>query len=260
MFPAALFGVLAVGVGAWFGYLGAAVFVVSVLIVGVVATIEDELPGGFNNPTPCREPDSSDVHRHEDAPTLPDIDRVRHTARALALADAILSPEWEFRRYSFDSAWHPALGLTMASMRDGSGSEYFLLFENGAAVGKVFDRDAPRAAADLVQAVPDIFAAFKREPAFSLDAATQFFWRQAHDAQWHCAPGHATSRLLEPLASGLDGYHPWAEDYYERTIDRAALAAVFASLRVTPDTLRRLDPSRSLDDLKNDLDTILGTD
>ncbi len=45
---------------------------------------------------------------------LPSIPQVRHIAQSLAMLDAILSPEWDYRYYSFNSAWGP--GEEMASM------------------------------------------------------------------------------------------------------------------------------------------------
>jgi hypothetical protein len=58
--------------------------------------------------------------------TIPDVESLKKLCQALAMLDAIISPEWEYRYYSFDSKW--AQGEMMASMRNGSGDEYFILF------------------------------------------------------------------------------------------------------------------------------------
>jgi hypothetical protein len=50
-----LVSVLALGVSYFFGFsywLAFAVILAAMLINGIVATVEDELPGGFNNPKP----------------------------------------------------------------------------------------------------------------------------------------------------------------------------------------------------------------
>ena len=57
---------------------------------------------------------------------LPDIPTLRRLLQALATLDAILSPEWEHRYYSFNSKW--AEGRQMGSMRNGSGDDWFALF------------------------------------------------------------------------------------------------------------------------------------
>ncbi len=56
---------------------------------------------------------------------LPDIEGLRKLTQSLAMLDAIMSPEWEYRYYSFNSKWDD--GEMMASMRNGSGDEYFIL-------------------------------------------------------------------------------------------------------------------------------------
>ena len=52
---------------------------------------------------------------------LPSIQEVRRIAQSLAMLDAILSPEWDDRYHSFNSAW--GLNEEMASMRNGSGDD-----------------------------------------------------------------------------------------------------------------------------------------
>jgi hypothetical protein len=48
------------------------------------------------------------------------------------MLDAIMSPEWEWRYYSFDSRWGP--GEEMASMRNGSGDAYSIVFSSAGRV------------------------------------------------------------------------------------------------------------------------------
>ncbi len=50
-----------------------------------------------------------------------------------------MSPEWEYRYYSINSKWDE--GEMMASMRNGSGDEYFILFDSHGAIMKGFDHD-----------------------------------------------------------------------------------------------------------------------
>jgi len=57
--------------------------------------------------------------------TIPEVEALKRLCQSLAMLDAIMSPEWAYRYYSFDSKWGE--GEMMASMRDGSGDEYFIL-------------------------------------------------------------------------------------------------------------------------------------
>ena len=72
--------------------------------------------------------------------SLPTIDGLIQLCKALAMLDAILSPEWDYRYYSFNSKWGP--GEMMASMRNGSGDEYFILFNEHLAAMKGFDHES----------------------------------------------------------------------------------------------------------------------
>jgi len=102
---------------------------------------------------------------------LPSIENLKKNAQSLALLDAILMPDWEYRYFSFNSKWN--VGEMMSSMRDGSGNEYFILFCPTGAVGKVFYSQMRIGA--TVNPVPETFSSFKSENAFSLTDATYFF-------------------------------------------------------------------------------------
>ena len=56
---------------------------------------------------------------------MPDIEKLRRLLQSMAMLEAILLPEWEYRYYSFNARW--AEGEQMGSMRDGSGNDFFAL-------------------------------------------------------------------------------------------------------------------------------------
>ncbi|MFF3439818.1 hypothetical protein [Streptosporangium sp. NPDC002721] len=43
---------------------------------------------------------------HDVARLLPDVPVLRDLCRSMAVLEAILSPEWESHRHSFDTAWN----------------------------------------------------------------------------------------------------------------------------------------------------------
>jgi len=94
------------------------------------------------------------------------------------MLDAILSPEWEYRSHSFNSKWAP--GEEMASMRDGSGDGYFILFTEAGAILTGFSHESQVWQGLLEQGrppsifdgIPDEFESFLTEPAFSIDDST----------------------------------------------------------------------------------------
>jgi hypothetical protein len=128
------------------------------------------------------------------AARLPDIDVLRRWAQSLAVLDAILSPEWEFRYFSFDSTWDA--DEQMASMRDGSGDEWSIVFLPLGAYLRGFDHESPmspfaqrpsRPWPGVVDAVPPEFAACVEEAAFSdegVPRVTVCLWRTRRDPVW----------------------------------------------------------------------------
>jgi hypothetical protein len=59
-------------------------------------------------------------------PLLP-VEQVRLVATSIAMLDAILSPTWDYRYYSYNAQWD--MNEEMASMRNNSGDHFFILFQ-----------------------------------------------------------------------------------------------------------------------------------
>ena len=170
---------------------------------------------------------------------LPDIEGFRKLTRALAMLDAVLSPEWEFRYYSFNSRW--ADGEMMASMRNGSGDHWFALLTSGGVAlhglaheYPMFRHNSPWPG--ILDSLPREFHAnFLREPAFDTANTTFCIWRRATDAGWcrgavDFPPGEdpdGSAWLLAILAGEPAQYVQFAAEYYERHIDVADAAGVY---------------------------------
>jgi hypothetical protein len=57
------------------------------------------------------------------------------------MLDLIVEPEWGLRYFSYQPSWGP--GEDLASMRDGSGNEYWIVFAaDGAAYAQGFDHES----------------------------------------------------------------------------------------------------------------------
>ncbi len=189
---------------------------------------------------------------------LPSIDEVKKVSQALALVDAIIMPEWEYRFFSFNGNWDGNSGEMMASMRDGSGIEYFIHFTKNGVAGKVLYDKQLSDASKFLLCVPESFSTFKNEPAFGLDKATFFFWREKDNSTWESSPNNlACYPLLDFLAGGFENYLDWAENYYEKNIDHDVLKNVFTSLTINTSQLSILNPTLSLKELHDDINEIL---
>jgi len=195
---------------------------------------------------------------------LPDIEELRRLTKSIAMLDAIICPEWEYRYYSYNSKWGP--GEEMASMRNGSGDDWFLLFDRHGAALKGFAHEYPLAgdasfAARIQEKVPSVFASFLKEPAFSMNMATFCMWRSHTDTSWSVVS--PSNGRIPPGADGsaaliniLDGdpttYQAWAVDYYEREIPLDAVQAVYGHRVLSKKLITSLNSERAVSDVTAD--------
>jgi hypothetical protein len=204
-----------------------------------------------------------------DLSLLPDVDGLRRMLQSMAMLDAVLCPEWQFRYYSFNAAW--SAGEHMGSMRNGSGDHFFAHFVAAGCWLKGFAHEypmssyreePPRPWPGVLDSVPAEFSGSLREPAFSVEDVTFCIWRRYADSGWQVGPIAFPPSHLDPdgsefLMSVLDGrpesYRAWATDYYEREVELAAVEHVYRHQPLTPAVVARLSKEVSLSDLESDI-------
>jgi hypothetical protein len=197
----------------------------------------------------------------------PDIGALRRLLQSLAMLDAILEPEWEYRYYSFNSRWAP--GQEMGSMRNGSGDHWFALFLPAGAgiVGLAHEAPMYRHGdpwPGMFVGLPSELAEVQTEPAFEATHCTFCVWRLATDRTWSRGQVEFSSDLdadgSEHLLHLLDGqphsYATFAADYFEMDVPTDAVASVYAHAPLTRDLVMRLNPRSSPADLEPDLQEI----
>jgi hypothetical protein len=216
------------------------------------------------------------VNVYEIAVSLPDIPALRDRCRALAMLEAIVSPDWQSRYYSFNAGWAP--DEEMASMRNGSGNAYSIVFAPHGAFIRGLDHESPMSPArngdlwpGLTDNVPAVFDAQVHEPAFSYNGqldATFVLWRQPSDDSWQTGTvefppysGQRTSpdgaEMLTILSDpGPDTYLRFAADYYEIATDTGAVALVWALRPLDNDIVAALNPDLTLADVQQDAEEI----
>src|SRR6266545_3544798 len=147
---------------------------------------------GFRQSTASHEtPPAFAMISTRDLSGLPDVDGLKRLLQSMAMLDAILSPEWQYRYYSFNSKW--SRGEQMGSMRDGCGDDFFALFNKHGCFLKGFDHEAmmspygqkpKRVWPGVLDAVPEEFADELKQPAFSMEDTTFCIWRRYSDSGW----------------------------------------------------------------------------
>ena len=123
---------------------------------------------------------------------LPTIEKLKKLTQSLAMLDAIIERNWEYRYYSFNSKW--AENEQMASMRNGQGDGWYCGFGLPGAFLKGFDHESAMSPWSMeiskvwpgvLDAIPEDFKSFATEPAFSMEDTTFCIWRSVQDAQWN---------------------------------------------------------------------------
>lgn len=100
-------------------------------------------------------------------------DLKRHL-KGLALIESIIMPDWEHRYFSFNKIWNVEKKEEMASMRDGCGNGYFIMFYPDGVIGKVILQEMNKNYSYMSCKIPNYFDSFKVEEAFITDKASFF--------------------------------------------------------------------------------------
>lgn len=190
--------------------------------------------------------------------SVPELMRIM---QSLAMLDAILEEEWEYRYFSFNSNW--SRSEAMGSMRNGSGDDMFALFDSKGCFLRGFDHESamspwnckPNCVWDgVLSDVPSDFASSLNQAAFHMSDTTFCIWRQFGDDAWRCGPviypeGNDPDGS-EWMLSMLDGsprtYVEFARDYFELSVLEEAVEAVFAHTILSQELLNRFSSKRSL--------------
>ncbi len=198
---------------------------------------------------------------------MPDINELKRLSQSLAMLDAIIEPDWQYRFYSFNAHWSQE--ATMASMRDGSGDSYFILFNDVGAIIKGFAHECamspyrvnpPTLWPEVMDAVPAEFSDFLRELAFVIADATFCLWRRHADSEWQRGaidfPNGADPDGSAALLAILDGnpktYQTWAQEYYERDLDLTSIAQIYRHQLLSQEIIESLNADLSLVDVMED--------
>lgn len=202
---------------------------------------------------------------------LPDPSRLMQLSRSLALLDAILCPEEEYRYYRFDPNW--ADGQQLASMDNGSGDEYAIVFADGAAFVRGFDhesdlspftRDPVSPHPGILEGLPARFQELAAEPAFQMEgifiASMACWWDEG--GPWRCGTSHdelsdGSDWLLEHLLDASpEAYVEFASDYFDVAVDLAVVSSVFHGEPLTFEHAQLLAPDLTMDRFDDEMRSI----
>ncbi|TLW90484.1 hypothetical protein FFT09_21500 [Saccharomonospora piscinae] len=204
---------------------------------------------------------------------LPTVPALRDLCRSLAMLDAILSLDHGYRDHFFNARWGD--GEELASMDNGAGDEYVIVFSAGGAYVRGFDHESPMSPygddggpwPGVVDDVPGIFRHLVDEPAFTdedgVPLVTACLWREATDDRWHhgaidfppehADPDGATSLFGLLVENSPEAFQCCAEDYYEMPVDLKAVRDLYALRPLDQELVSSLNAEVRLADLAHDV-------
>ena len=114
---------------------------------------------------------------------LPKPAPLKRLCQAIATLEAILSPSWEYRYYSYNKDW--AKDEECCQMRNGSGDEFFILFgKTGTVINGFAHESSIQDKAQITAGLPKEFHAFIFGEPVASTGTTFCIWNLESDNKW----------------------------------------------------------------------------
>lgn len=188
--------------------------------------------------------------------------------QSLAMLDAIMSPEWDERFYSFNSKWDE--GEQMGSMRNGCGDDFSILFNPSGCFIKGFEHESAMSSwstdgqlpwPDLLKGLPLEFVGASKEPAFSMENISFCIWRLSTADSWGKGEFEyaddedpdGSEYLLDIFDAKPATYQVFAQEYYEVDLAVTAIEKIYLQTPLTDELVQSINSEISLKELERDI-------
>ena len=185
--------------------------------------------------------------------SLPDRKSLATICKAISVLDAIISPEWEYRYYSYNSKWDK--NEECLQMRNGSGDEMHILFrEEGCVINGFAHEYDQQDKVKLTQNLPTIFEEFIfDEPVKSI--GTTFCLWTTELKNWQVGQIESYEDNSEEMLNIFDGqpetYIDWATEYFEESYKESGIPLDTVSKIYDGQTLTKEMVLSIVDELEN---------
>ncbi|GAB3832223.1 hypothetical protein [Hymenobacter jeollabukensis] len=189
---------------------------------------------------------------------LPEPATLQPICRAMAVLDAINSPDWEYRYHSYDPAWGE--NEAVFQLNTGEGDEMLILFRpEGCCINGYVDTYAQPDKAQVTQGLPAVFEEFVfGEPVSSIGTTFCLWYTPAQGWQTGAidqAADDGSEEMLYLLDARPESYAEWANEYFVEDTGRPLLSVadvtrVYQGEALTRDVVQRLNPELEQEDLE----------
>ncbi len=203
---------------------------------------------------------------------LPKPSSLLRILQALALLDAILEADWDYRYYSFNSKW--SASEQMGSMRNGTGDDFFAVFDESGCFFRGFSHESEmspwnskpaRIWPGVLDSVPLQFASSLNEPAFHMEDTTFCIWHRPADSTWMRGeiefPANeedpdGSEWMLSILGEGPESYRQYAREYFELEVNLDAVSRIYRHEPLSAALLSEFPSTRDYESILVDAEEI----
>ena len=183
------------------------------------------------------------------------IEEIKKKLKSISLIEAIVSPDWEDRYYSYNSKW--GTNIEMASMRNGSGDEWFLWINNDYVAFKLLDHES--GLLDDIDSIknkfPPEFLQFVEEPAFSINQSTSLWYLR--NSNWNKFDKNEliAKEYADVFNWTPENYKNWADEYYDIDINIVAIENIMSG-KISNEEIQLINTDLEYNDLKDEIEEI----
>lgn len=192
-------------------------------------------------------------------PALPAPDELERRCQALAVLDAILSPEPRWRYFTFNATFAP--GERVARMDSATGDGWLIWFSPHGMVIRGFDHESPVSPwrrkpvepwPGLFDGLPEKLRHGPRLEVEGVESVTFCLWWDVEDPGWRAGVVAAPdAEYADPDGSGwllaeLGGpaaYQTYAQEVYELAVPLDVIEQVYSHQPLTEGLIRAVDPA-----------------
>ena len=200
---------------------------------------------------------------------IPNIEELKLLTQSLAMLDAIMTEDWQYRYFSFEANW--AEGINLFTLRTGTGDDMYIVFMATGTIIKGFAHESSispyqfnpkRVRLGMFDGLPKIFLPIKSEPSLAFDDTTFCLWRTENNSEWQYGyiPEIEDIDGSKDLMRILDGkpstYRQFALVYFEKEIELSAVQAIYQHQPLNKNLIDHLNSVADLDKLRDEANRI----